>query len=138
MAIQVRRGNYEDFDPFKMKAGEWACVLNNARAYLCFAPGNTKRIATYEDFEADMILVEQSVKDASSAADNARASAKSAGTDADVAQECRNYVEGAVNAIPPLMSIDFETGELLADGGLLLLEINDITGNLEYNMAGGY
>lgn len=56
MAIQVRRGNYADFDPDKMLPGEWAVVLANdpvvqdgKSVFICFSAGNVKRMATYED-----------------------------------------------------------------------------------------
>lgn len=59
MAIQVRRGNYADFDPDKMLPGEWACVLaddpqvsDGKSAFICFSAGNVKRMATYEDMVA--------------------------------------------------------------------------------------
>ncbi|MCM1225787.1 MAG: DUF3352 domain-containing protein, partial [Lachnospiraceae bacterium] len=56
MAIVVRRGQYVDFDPSKLRAGEWAVVLADDPAskdgkavYICFTAGNVKRMATYED-----------------------------------------------------------------------------------------
>ena len=56
MAIQMRRGIYSKFDPDRMVAGEWAIVLSGAQdaangqaAYVCFAPGQVKRVATVED-----------------------------------------------------------------------------------------
>lgn len=56
MAIQMRRGVYSKFDPDRMVAGEWAIVLSGAQdaangqaAYVCFAPGQVKRVATVED-----------------------------------------------------------------------------------------
>ena len=56
MAIQVRRGNYADFDPDKMLPGEWACVLasdpvvqDGKSVFICFSAGNVKRMATYDD-----------------------------------------------------------------------------------------
>ena len=59
MAIQVRRGNYADFDPDKMLPGEWACVLESdpvvedgRSVFICFSAGNVKRMATYEDMVA--------------------------------------------------------------------------------------
>ena len=59
MAIQVRRGNYADFDPDKMLPGEWACVLasdpvveDGRSVFICFSAGNVKRMATYEDMVA--------------------------------------------------------------------------------------
>lgn len=61
MAIQNRRGNYSDFDPDKMLPGEWGAVLaddpsskNGKSVYMCFAPGDTKRMATYEDMDENI------------------------------------------------------------------------------------
>ena len=58
MAIVMRRGNPEDFDPTKMLPGEFAVTLGTGRKsrklYICFAPGEVKQLGTYEDFE-DMI-----------------------------------------------------------------------------------
>lgn len=52
----MRRGVYSKFDPDRMVAGEWAIVLSGAQdaangqaAYVCFAPGQVKRVATVED-----------------------------------------------------------------------------------------
>ena len=49
MAIQNRRGNFVDFDPYKMLAGEFAYSLDTEELYYCVSPGNVKRCATKED-----------------------------------------------------------------------------------------
>ena len=58
MGIYVRRGMEADFDPEKMKPGEWAVSINSDRKkqkiWMCFAPGVVKRMGTYEGF-ADQI-----------------------------------------------------------------------------------
>lgn len=58
MAIQMRKGSPEDFDPSKMLPGEFAVTIGNnrqsRRLYICFAPGVVKQLGTYEDF-ADQI-----------------------------------------------------------------------------------
>ena len=45
----------KDFDPEKMKPGEWAVSIDSDRRkqkiWMCFAPGVVKRMGTYEDFE---------------------------------------------------------------------------------------
>ena len=55
MGIYVRRGLEKDFDPEKMKPGEWAVSIDSDRRkqkiWMCFAPGIVKRMGTYEDFE---------------------------------------------------------------------------------------
>ena len=54
MGIYVRKGMEADFDPEKMKPGEWAVSINSDRKkqkiWMCFAPGVVKRMGTYEDF----------------------------------------------------------------------------------------
>lgn len=46
MAIQMRRGAYAQFDPSKMKAGEWAVSTDSdtkkQQIWMCFAPGIVK------------------------------------------------------------------------------------------------
>lgn len=54
MAIQMRRGLEADFNPDKMKPGEWAVSLDKKYVRMCFAPGLCFRMATYESFEEDM------------------------------------------------------------------------------------
>lgn len=56
MAIQMRRGAYVNFSPAKLMPGEWAVVVSGdsgakdgKAAYICFAAGDVKRVATYED-----------------------------------------------------------------------------------------
>lgn len=55
MAIQVRRGKKADFDPTKMRPGEWAVSIdsdtNNQIVWMCFRAGVVKRMGTYEDFK---------------------------------------------------------------------------------------
>lgn len=51
MAIQVRRGFKSQFDPSKLLPGELASPLDTKELYAAFAPGDVKRIATYEDMQ---------------------------------------------------------------------------------------
>ena len=58
MAIQMRRGAYAQFDPSKMKAGEWAVSTDSdtkkQQIWMCFAPGIVKRMGTVEDFDIEI------------------------------------------------------------------------------------
>lgn len=61
MAIQNRRGVYNDFDPQRLVPGEWAVVLsgdpNSSRGrsvYMAFDAGDVERMATYEDMEENI------------------------------------------------------------------------------------
>ena len=56
MAIQNRRGAYQDFKPEKLLEGEWATVTSGdpkasdgRGTYICYGGGVVKRMATYED-----------------------------------------------------------------------------------------
>lgn len=58
MAIQMRRGLKNDFDPQKMLPGEWAVSIDsetsNQIVWMCFRAGVVKRMGTYEDFKAQI------------------------------------------------------------------------------------
>lgn len=58
MAIQLRRGSYDQFDPTKLVSGEGAVVLegdpnveDGKALYICFSTGSAKRMATFEDMD---------------------------------------------------------------------------------------
>lgn len=70
MAIQTRRGSYTDFDPDKMLPGEWGTAIaddpsakDGTAVYMCFSPGNTKRMATYEDMQDHIKSVTKEIAD---------------------------------------------------------------------------
>lgn len=102
MAIQIRRGAYEDFDPNEMLAGELAMVQSGDTAsstgrsiYACFEPGVVKRLADYEDLgdqiaEAGGIYIDDirtTVNNAQSATAAAQTAAESANTAAEAARQ---------------------------------------------------
>lgn len=69
MAIQLRRGAYADFDPAKLLPGELAVVLsgdpasdNGRSIYVCFAPGEVKRFATYADMMTEIENATEDIK----------------------------------------------------------------------------
>lgn len=70
MAIQMRRGEYGNFDPEKLLPAEWAVVLSgdpntqDGRAvYLCFDAGNVKRMVMQEDLQKDIEAAVGDIKD---------------------------------------------------------------------------
>ena len=112
MAIQNRRGNYEDFVPSKMLPGEFAVVQNgdpNATdgkaVYMAFQAGDVKRLATYNELQTEVSNAAEEiaqditddfeqqitplVNSASQSASNASASATQA----------QNIVDSAVSTI---------------------------------------
>ena len=96
--IQMRRGNYANLDPMKLKPGEWAVSLDQKYVHMCFGSGIVRRMATYEAFEEDMkqiqtILVTcqdiQTAVEAFEALASQKASAASAS-----AKEAQSYARG--------------------------------------------
>lgn len=115
MAIQTRRGSYNDFDPEKLLPGEWAAVQSDDPAsndgqsiYMCFAPGQTKRMATYEDMVQNIDAATDDVKDqfaagmqaateaANTAATSATEATDAANTAADRAQGISDEIQSAI------------------------------------------
>lgn len=98
MAIQNRRGSYEDFDPNELLAGELAVVQDGDPAsstgralYVCFEPGVVKRIVDYDDIgdeigEAAGIYIDD-MREVVTDAQTATSAANTATTDANNAAE---------------------------------------------------
>lgn len=115
MAITMRKGAYADFDPSKMKAGEWAVSTdtdtNKQQIWMCFAPGVVKRMGTVEDFDMEIqILIKQyidgmaeSVKKAQESAELATNKAQESSDSADKAKasedKAKEYEESAHSTI---------------------------------------
>lgn len=97
MAIQMRRGAYVNFNPAKLMPGEWAVVVSGdsgakdgKAAYICFAAGDVKRVATYEDMVDNVHdAVDQNngaiIKEITDAANRASQQASGAASRADAA-----------------------------------------------------
>ena len=106
MAITMRHGPYNKFDPQKLRTGELAAVTegdphasDGKAIYQCFSPGDVKRMATYEDMldqideaggEAIDNHIEEKVGAALKACENATKAAQDAKTNADKAVSSAN------------------------------------------------
>lgn len=158
MAIQVRRGNYADFDPDKMLPGEWATATSgdpNAddgmAVYMCFKAGKVKRMATYDDMKqniedatsdvADDVAeqLEESINEATQLAQSASSAANSAASAAqEAAQEAQNAADNVKNDFYGARSSFPGTGEtkkLYVDNTVNPAEI--YIWNSGYRRAGG-
>lgn len=78
MAIQHRRGAYNNFDPSKMTPAEFAIVVSDdpnvsdgKAVYIAFAAGSVKRLATVNDIQADL---NEATEEATQRAEEAAAS----------------------------------------------------------------
>lgn len=97
MAITMRKGAYADFDPSKMKAGEWAVSTdtdsNKQQVWMCFSPGVVKRMGTVEDFDMEIqILIRQYLDGMAESVEKAQESAELA---TSKAQESANSASRA-------------------------------------------
>lgn len=106
MAITIRKGPYEKFDAQKLQTGEMAMVTegdphaSDGRAvYVCFSPGDVKRMATYEDMVENVDAsckevidnhIEEKVGVALKACEDATKAAQDAKTNADKAVSSAN------------------------------------------------
>ena len=97
MAIQMRRGAYAEFDPLKMKAGEWAVSTDSdtkkQQIWMCFAPGIVKRMGTVEDFDIEIQRLIQSYLDGM--AQSVSQAQKSAELATSKAQESATFASNA-------------------------------------------
>ena len=113
MAITMRHGPYNKFDPQKLRTGELAVVTegdphasDGKAIYQCFSPGDVKRMATYEDM-VDQIdeaggdaidnHIEQKVGTALKACEDATKAAQDAKTNADKAVSSANTAASSAN-----------------------------------------
>ena len=71
MAIQIRRGLKKDFDPNKLRPAEYAIPTDTKEVYVAFSPGDVKRIATWDDFNAEMGAVASATQRAINASESA-------------------------------------------------------------------
>ena len=119
MSIQMRQGNDADFDPSKMLPGEWAVSTDKKIIYMCFSPGDVRRMATYEEmveninsatedvqkmFTAD---VQASIQNAAQAASSANSAALTADNSAQAANEAANDANNAAERASAAAGGDF-------------------------------
>lgn len=159
--IQMRRGAYEDFDPSKQLAGEFATILagdpdapDGLALYQTFSPGTVKRLCTYQEVSGLVDLAEGYATSAETDAGIAETQAtlsesyavggteSRTGEDTDnskyykeQAQVYKEFVENAIDLNIPTFTVDFATGDLMYDGGIFVFTINNTTGDLEYEVA---
>ena len=136
MAIQNRRGTYNNFDPQRLVPGEWAVVLsgdpNSSRGravYMAFEAGDVERMATYEDMEEN---IESAVTDiqeqftdeltakisaANTATQNAVSATQDAQTAAQAAQTAADTAQAIIDAGDAVTSWNGRAGTVTPQAG---------------------
>lgn len=145
MAIQNRRGPSAKFDPSKLLPGEWAVKLDTKEIYMCYAAGDVRRMATYEEMVENINEATKDVQDmfteevraaiqaattaeyqanmaatsANSAATSARNAAESANTSANNANAAALNANNAADAVTDVMDNVWESMDIIAGIGLV-------------------
>ena len=145
MAIQNRRGPSAKFDPSKLLPGEWAVKLDTKEIYMCYAAGDVRRMATYEEMVENINEATKDVQDmfteevraaiqaattaeyqanmaatsANSAATSARNAAESANTSANNANAAALNANNAADAVADVMANVWESMDIIAGIGLV-------------------
>lgn len=129
MAIQTRRGNYADFDPNKMVPGEWASVVqgdpnaDDGRAvYMCFAAGDVKRMATYEDMVSNIEEATSEIQEAFTEG-------------VETATQNANNAANAANEIVEEVEQKLEDGDFIGAKGETGNGINSTAVTVEYQAS---
>lgn len=131
MAIIMRHGPYNKFDPQKLHTAEPAVVTegdphasDGKAIYQCFSPGDVKRMATYEDMvdqideaggEAIDNHIEEKVGAALKACENATKAAQDAKTNADKAISGANTAASSASTAANTASKAAETASKAAE-----------------------
>lgn len=127
----MRHGPYNKFDPQKLRTAEGSVVTegdphasDGKAIYLCFSPGDVKRMATYEDM-VDQIdeaggevidnHIEEKVGTALKACENATKAAQGAKTNADKAVSGANTATNTANKAAETASKAAETASKAAE-----------------------
>ena len=131
MAITMRHGPYNKFDPQKLRTAETAVVTegdphasDGKAIYQCFSPGDVKRMATYEDMvdqideaggEAIDNHIEEKVEAALKACENATKAAQDAKTNADKAVSSANTAASSASTAANTANKAAETASKAAE-----------------------
>lgn len=138
MAITMRHGPYNKFDPQKLRTAEIAVVTegdphasDGKAIYQCFSPGDTKRMATYEDM-VDQIdeaggaaidnHIEEKVGTALKACEDATKAAQNAKTNADKAVSSANTAASSASTAANTANKAAETASKAAEDCKNLLD----------------
>lgn len=102
MIILIRRGNEKDFDPSKMRPGEFAFMLDSKKVLATFAAGDVKQLATYQDMKTDILAVtDEIIKDLTSGVDAAETEALRVASDLEAKRDSGffNGLDGNINKV---------------------------------------
>ncbi len=109
MALQMRHGLEKDFLPDRMVPGEMAVTTDSKKIFVTFAPGDCKRMSTYEDMETDLEEVRTLADAASEKATQATVAANTATTNAQAAQTAAEAAQAAADQAAAVTGVGIAT-----------------------------
>lgn len=156
--LQLRRGNYTDFDPQKMKPAEIAVIQSgdsiaaDGRAvYLAFAPGIVKRLATTDELndandrgEAILALVREVGQIVSGYTTTAQQKAQEAASAATAAEQSKSDIQQIMNSAQSVVdgyarnAVENYFSEIVDDVDVLQRDVRTLKINVDERVARAY
>lgn len=148
MAIQMRRGQFIDFDPTQLLPGEFAVSQDNSRVFLCVRAGVVIEFGTIEQ-AAQWLAEMQEFYDATHTYAGLSKS-YAVGTNSEIrpgdetdnsryyylgSKDIKDYIDNIVDGDVPAFTIDMETGHIMYDKTIHYVYINQLTGHLMWTLA---
>lgn len=150
MAIQIRRGPHNQFDPTRLMPGELAAVLAGDPAtvdgralYACFAAGAVKRMATYDDLYAQVKDIEGDITtDLRTIAEVAAQAALDAAAEASGLGDRVGYLEAVALDFAPLCmrvaALEECCAEVRASVDAMAFSLAGISGHWQYGFGAAF
>lgn len=150
MAIQHRRGQYSQFDPTRLMPGECAVVLSGdpatidgRAAYLCFAAGVVKRMATYDDLYSQIEGIEGEITtDLTTIVEVAAQEALDAAAEASSLADRVGYLESVALDFNPLAmrvaALEACCAEARDTMAALAFSLAGVSGRWQYGFGAAY
>lgn len=148
MAIQMRRGQYIDFDPTQLLPGEFAVSQDNSKVFLCVRAGVVIELGTLQ--QALEWLIEMRTYHDEALTYAGLSQSYAVGTNGQVraddatdnskyyylgAKDIKDYIDNIVESDVPAFTIDFETGHIMYDKTVHHIYISETTGHLMWELA---
>ena len=148
MAIQMRRGQFVDFDPTQLLPGEFAVSQDNSRVFLCTRAGVVIELGTLE--QAIQFLEEMRVYHDEALTYAGLSQSYAIGTNGSIrpddntdnskyyylgAKDIKQYIDDIVDGDVPAFTIDFTTGHIMYDKTIHYVYISQTTGHLMWTLA---
>lgn len=148
MAIQMRRGEYKDFNPSQLLPGEFAVSQDNSKIFICVKAGVVLELATVTALALLITEAENYRNESRNYYNYSRSYA--VGTNGEIrnndeidnskyyylqSKEIRDYLNNVISDMIPTFQVNFETGMLEYQHTYYHVYISEISGHLLWELA---